>query len=360
MMEQEVTRRKEKGEQQSEGTNDSSNNTLEGHKIPSLSHLSSLVKKEIQQSSWWELYGFDITVSLVAVAFLPVGFKLIGQGSTLLSILGFLILAYIHSVLTIKVAHAAVHNSFMGASKFWNKIVSIFVIEFWGGFTEAGSYEAHIQYHHPYTNVIGLGDSSSWKVPQLDRYSYLFFAPIFLHLTYPLVAVNLLGGKRLAIVRMFVLLSMGYLFHLYLFLYVSGLSLKASLLCVFFVRSVFTIPYIHVNIFQHIGLPMYDPKKKPDNRLQQMAHSVLNLPSNPLLDYNFGLSITSCHIEHHLFPRLSDNMCLKIKPIVRSYLKSHGLPYNEDTYKNRLLMFFNRYEELMVHAPPITELIGIQ
>lgn len=51
---------------------------------------------------------------------------------------------------------------------------------------------------------------------------------------------------------------------------------------------------------------------------------------------------------------------LQIKPIVSQYLKQKKLPYNEDTYASRLQLFLRRYEELMVHAPPITELVGIQ
>lgn len=51
---------------------------------------------------------------------------------------------------------------------------------------------------------------------------------------------------------------------------------------------------------------------------------------------------------------------LQIKPVVSQYLKQKKLPYNEDTYSSRLWLFLQRYEELMVHAPPITELVGIQ
>lgn len=51
---------------------------------------------------------------------------------------------------------------------------------------------------------------------------------------------------------------------------------------------------------------------------------------------------------------------LQIKPIVSQYLKQKKLPYNEDTYSSRLWLFLQRYEELMVHAPPITEMVGIQ
>lgn len=43
-----------------------------------------------------------------------------------------------------------------------------------------------------------------------------------------------------------------------------------------------------------------------------MSLGVLNLPRLPVLDWAFGHSIVSCHVEHHLFPRLSDNMCLKV------------------------------------------------
>lgn len=43
-----------------------------------------------------------------------------------------------------------------------------------------------------------------------------------------------------------------------------------------------------------------------------MSLGVLNLPRLPVLDWAFGHSLISCHVEHHLFPWLSDNMCLKV------------------------------------------------
>ena len=95
---------------------------------------------------------------------------------------------------TVKLAHAAVHNALAGSSHFWNGLLSIFFIEIWGGFTVEGSYEAHIQFHHPYTNVIGLGDSSSWAA-FLCRNTYLFIEPLFLQLLYPVVGLKLLAGR---------------------------------------------------------------------------------------------------------------------------------------------------------------------
>lgn len=64
-------------------------------------------------------------------------------------------------------------------------------------------------------------------------------------------------------------------------------------------------------LLQHIGLPMFAADRKP-KRIHLMSLGVLNLPRNALLDWAFGHSLISCHVEHHLFPGLSDNMCLKV------------------------------------------------
>lgn len=56
---------------------------------------------------------------------------------------------------------------------------------------------------------------------------------------------------------------------------------------------------------------MFSPEKKP-KRIHMMTLGVLNLPRQPVLDWAFGHSLISCHVEHHLFPWLSDHMCLKV------------------------------------------------
>lgn len=326
---------------------------------PSINQLNALVKEVVSHSSWWDLYGTDLTIMFINFALLPVSLLLMGSASIPLFVAGYLLFAYIHATFTVKLAHAAVHNALAGSSRLWNRLLTIFFVEIWGGFTEEGTYEAHIQLHHPYTNVIGLGDSSSWRAPFLGRNTYLFIAPLFMHFLYPVIGLNMLAGRWWSKARFLCVILAGYVMHVCLFHYVAGLSILRAILCNISVRSVFSIPYIHVNIFQHIGLPMYDVRKRP-KRLYQLASAALNLPRNPLLDYSFGHSIISCHVEHHLFPRLSDNMCLKIKPVVSSYLKNNGLPYNEATYLSQLRKFYNNYDELMVQAPPITEFIGIQ
>ncbi|XP_060749181.1 fatty acid desaturase 6-like isoform X2 [Tachysurus vachellii] len=89
---------------------------------------------------------------------------------------------------------------------------------------------------------------------------------------------------------------------------------------------------------------MFSQSRRP-KRIYQMSHGVLNLSRNPLLDWTFGHSLINCHVEHHLFPSLSDNMCLKVKPIVSQFLKMKALPYQEEDYLSRLRLFFHRDEE---------------
>lgn len=46
--------------------------------------------------------------------------------------------------------------------------------------------------------------------------------------------------------------------------------------------------------------------------------------------------------------------------MVSRFLHEKQLPYNEDSYLARFRLFLDRYEELMVRAPLITEVAGLQ
>ena len=66
--------------------------------------------------------------------------------------------------------------------------------QFCSAFTaEQASYN-HVKLHHGYTNVIGLGDSSTWKLPFLNRYIYMFIAPLAVPIITPLVALGVCLG----------------------------------------------------------------------------------------------------------------------------------------------------------------------
>ncbi|XP_029456452.1 fatty acid desaturase 6 [Rhinatrema bivittatum] len=322
--------------------------------------LSGLVQTVVRGSSWWERHGIDGGLLGLAFLSLAAGFFCLQSDNRLLFCLGIFIQGAAHSTITVKGSHMASHYA-LTESRFWSRIWAVFFIEICGSFPAHEGVHNHVKLHHAYTNVIGLGDSSVWKIPALSRYIYLFLAPLALPILTPLVALGFLKDMEYRrALRSLCFISLGLYGHYWLLLEISGFqSAGSALCCMFFTRAIFAIPFIHVNIFQHIGLPMFSLDKKP-KRIQQMSHSVLNLPRHPLLDWAFGHSIVNCHVEHHLFPNLSDHMCLKIKPIVSQYLMEKNLPYNEDSYLSRLQLFIQQYEELMVHVPPITQLVGIQ
>ncbi|XP_062269854.1 fatty acid desaturase 6 [Platichthys flesus] len=322
--------------------------------------LSRMVQKMVKESSWWERRGVDCCVLAAALLCLPPAFLLLSSSQVPWFLAGGLLMGVAHAVLTIKGTHLASHGSLSespASAKFW----AVFFIEICGSFSAQAGVQGHIKMHHAHTNVIGLGDSSVWKVPFLSRSIYLFVAPLFFPIITPLVALAHLKGQSLVlIVRTILMISLGLYSQYWLLIHVSGFqSVHGALLCMLVCRAMFAVPYIHVNIFQHIGLSMFSPTHRP-KRIYQMTHGVLNLPRNPVLDWIFGHSLINCHVEHHLFPFLSDNMCLKVKPVVSKYLREKQLPYQQDTYFSRLSIFFHRYQELMVFAPPITELVGVQ
>ncbi|XP_052333631.1 fatty acid desaturase 6-like [Oncorhynchus keta] len=346
-------RRKENVEMMNEGGKGTEKESL-------MMELTRLVQKTVKESSWWERRGIDITILVLAFLLLPPAFLLLGSSQFLVFVLGMVLMGVSHAVISIKGTHLASHGS-LSESPAWAEFWAVFFIEVCGSFTARAGVTGHIKMHHAHTNVIGLGDSSTWKIPCLPRSVYLFIAPLAIPIITPLVALGQLKDHSVSqALRTVLMVFLGFYSQYWLLMRVSGFQCPySSLLCMLLCRAMFSIPYIHVNIFQHIGLSMFSPTRRP-KRIYQMTHGVLNLPRNPLLDWTFGHSLINCHVEHHLFPFLSDNMCLKVKPIVSQYLKEKALPYQEDTYLSRLQLFFHKYQELMVFAPPITELVGVQ
>ncbi|XP_008829671.1 fatty acid desaturase 6 [Nannospalax galili] len=325
-----------------------------------LGELERQVQDVVRASSWWERHGVDCAILALSLLALPAGFLCLRFHNVLAFATGITILGLCHYTLTVKGSHLATHGA-LTESKHWSKILLLFFVEVCTAFpAEFGRFN-HVNMHHGYTNVVGLGDSSTWKLPCLNRYVYMFLAPLLIPVLTPLVALERLRQEELRMaLRTLGLISLGLYSQYWLFLNVSGFkSPSSALACMLLTRSLLAHPYLHVNIFQHIGLPMFSPDKKP-RRIHMMSLGVLNLPRLPVLDWAFGHSLISCHVEHHLFPRLSDHMCLKVKPVVSKFLHDKQLPYNEDSYLSRFQLFLDHYEEFMVQAPPITELVGMQ
>ncbi|XP_077113719.1 fatty acid desaturase 6 [Ranitomeya variabilis] len=331
-------------------------NNIDKDESGTMRELNQMVQIVWKNSSWWERHGIDWSIIGLAFCILPIGFLCLRCQSLLLSALGIVFLGLAHAVFSVKGSHMATHRT-LCQSRTLGKIWATFFVEVCSCIPVHCGDEGHVKLHHGYTNIIGLGDSSVWKVPYLSCGIYMFVAPLAL----PFITV-LVGFKYVTRMSLFPALRslfwivFGLWSNFQLLIHVSGLSYSSALGCMYLSRALLAIPFIHVNIFQHIGLPMFSPSNRP-RRLQLMTNAVLNLSRNKVLDWTFGHSIVSCHIEHHLFPHLSDHMCLKVKPLVSKYVHDHNLPYHEDTYMSRLRLFMSNYNELMVLAPPIAHLV---
>ncbi|KAM9716620.1 fatty acid desaturase 6 isoform 2-T2 [Menidia menidia] len=323
-----------------------------------MAELSRMVQKVVEGSSWWERRGVDCSILGAAFAVLPAAFLLLGSRGPVWFLLGVVLMGAAHAVITMKGTHLASHGA-LSASPAWRRFWAVFFIEVCGSFSARAGVRGHVGQHHAHTNVLGLGDSSIWKLPRLPAGLYLLVAPLALPVATPLVALAHLGALPPGVaLRTLLLVVLGLGSQFWLLVRVSGFGPLGALVCMLVCRGLFSVPYVHVNIFQHIGLPMFCPTRRPQ-RIQQMSHGVLNLPRNRVLDWTFGHSLVSCHVEHHLFPSLSDHMCLKVKPLVSGFLRQKQLPYQEDGYLSRLHLFYHQYQQLMVEAPPITELLGL-
>ncbi|XP_032097672.1 fatty acid desaturase 6 isoform X2 [Sapajus apella] len=265
-----------------------------------LRELEVLVQDVVRMSSWWERHGVDCAILALSLLALPAGFLCLRSENALVFSSGITVLGVCHYTLTVKGSHLATHGA-LTESKRWSKIWLLFFVEVCTAFTAEHATHGHVKMHHAYTNVVGLGDSSTWRLPCLNRYVYMFLAPLLLPVATPLVAVERLRKVGLGTaLRTLALVSLGLYSHYWLLLNVSGFKSPSSALgCMFVTRSLLAHPYLHVNIFQ-------------------------------------------------------------VKPMVSQFLREKQLPYNEDSYLARFRLFLHRYEEFMVQAPPITELVGLQ
>ncbi|KAF1610060.1 UNVERIFIED_CONTAM: Fatty acid desaturase 6, partial [Eudyptes robustus] len=154
-----------------------------------MGELSELVQKVVKSSSWWERHGVDISILTCSFLLLPAGFLCLRSAQAIPFLAGVLTLGVVHHTLTVKGSHLASHNA-LTESKSWGKVWAIFFIELCSAFTAEQATYNHVKIHHGYTNVIGLGDSSTWKVPFLNRYIYMFIAPLAVPIITPLVALG--------------------------------------------------------------------------------------------------------------------------------------------------------------------------
>jgi fatty acid desaturase len=98
----------------------------------------------------------------------------------------------------------------------------------------------------------------------------------------------------------------------------------------------------------HQGMPLLEGNTAV-NFLREQVLTSRNIKRIPGIDFCTGG--LSCQIEHHLFPTMPANRLRKVQEIVRSYCRSHGVPYHETS-------LVQSYREIYQNLREISLLVG--
>ena len=135
---------------------------------------------------------------------------------------------------------------------------------------------------------------------------------------------------------------MGWIFHASIF-YLINHSITWAIIDTLIMRSLFAPLFVHLAVFNHIGL------ENPATQLPWLPHqtkTTRNIKFNWFLNGIGGNAFVNCHIEHHLFPKLSNKMLGKIRPTVLRFLKKEGYDYYEIGYWQCLRNCIKYYHEI--------------
>ncbi|MFY9801772.1 MAG: fatty acid desaturase [Candidatus Acidiferrales bacterium] len=98
----------------------------------------------------------------------------------------------------------------------------------------------------------------------------------------------------------------------------------------------------------HQGMPLQEGGTAV-NFLREQVLTSRNIKKHPGVDYCMGG--LSCQIEHHLFPTMPTNKLRKAQEVVKSYCRSHGVPYHETS-------LVQSYREIYRNLRDVSVLVG--
>ena len=153
-------------------------------KLPDYAELKKQVDAEVARMTWWEAYGVDSLVHFLGAVGAVCSFFLMRSDSAVVFVLGVVLLGCCHSVLSVKGGHLAAHKAAVRSAPL-NRLLGFFFSDVCGTFPSDSGITIHIKEHHPYTNIIGIGDSSTWKVPFVPSYLYMFVTPFLVPVITP-------------------------------------------------------------------------------------------------------------------------------------------------------------------------------
>jgi len=307
--------------------------------------LSRRVQARIKGFTWLDRHGYESLMFFIRFGLFILGFVLFAWPSLVYRVLGMLVLAYAYTGIAITGTHETSHLSYVKNS-FLNKLWAYFFSDFWSAQSSLWWHFRHVQKHHVYPNVPEK-ETANFYYPWLNRYFYFFVTPYLVIFWLVGNSVKYLWGKWGHLLAYLVAMIAGWCVHLYLFT-TLGYSVFASLGLVFIMRSLFAPLFMHLAVFNHIGL---DNPRAVLPWLPRQENTTRNIKPTWFLSGMGGNAFLECHLEHHLFPSLSNHLLAKIRPVVREFLQEKGYLYREEGYRECLAQCLKHYHALFEQRP---------
>lgn len=305
--------------------------------------LSSKVNALLKRQSWFELHGRELLVLALRIALFTIGFLIFAQRGLLATIVGMITLSYAYYAIGISGTHESRHGAF-SRSAWANRLWAYFFSDFWVNQSNEWWHWRHVLKHHVHTNIRD-GEPTLFFFPWLPAIVYFFIAPFLVTAWLLLYSVKFLLRTPLKLLAFLVAASAGWVFHVALFMTI--LPLGSAILATLVMRSLFAPLFMHIAVFNHIALPQFNDKP---SWLPHQVKTTRNLKRNWFLDGIGGNAFIECHLEHHLFPTLSNHMLAKIRPLVIEHLKREGHVYIEEGYFTVLRHCLKNYKTIFTDA----------
>lgn len=308
--------------------------------------LSIEVKKKMDKQRWLQLYGFEFIWFLVRLFILAMSFLLFINSGIWYKIIGMLGLSYTYYGIGISGNHEAGHRSLsprVGVNKVWGYFFS----DFWTAQSSLWWYHRHVLVHHVYTNMPEK-EGTLFFYPWLNRYLYFFFVPFLVNFWLVVNSVIFLWRKWGNLALYLLCATLGWTVQILAFAYFMPFG--QAILSAFIMRTLFAPIFVHIAVFNHIDLDNLDKKI---SWLPHQTRTTRNLKKHWFITGMGGNAFVQCHVEHHLFPKLSNRMLAKIRPLVKEYVIKEGFMYIEDSYWVCLKNCLDNYENIFGQWSPV-------
>src|SRR3989339_676586 len=289
-------------------------------------------------------YRFELLAFFLRLGIYFVGMALFSLGGWFFHGLGLVVASFGFYAVAISGTHQTRHGCFQASDRS-NRAWAYFFSDFWSGHSNVWWHHRHTLVHHTQTNI-PCKEPSLFYYPWIKPVVYFFIAPFFVNAWLFVNSVKFLSKQPRRLFIYLIVQALGWAFHVFAF--ALFVSLPWAILYTIVTRALFAPLFMHIAVFNHIGLPELD--RKP----AWIAHQSIttrNLKPHVLLSLFGGNAFIECHIEHHLFPNVSNHLLGKIHPIVRSLLKEHGYTYTEEGYLSCLKECLKSYHQIFQRNP---------